>query len=57
MEKYHFFNDGLQEKLDKLLLEVDNAVENSSLPEKAPKEFCDNLILKAYNYQSCEWKS
>jgi hypothetical protein len=55
--KYHFINDGLQEHLDNLLLEVDNEIERSNLPDKAPKEFCDNIILEAYNLKNLGWKS
>jgi len=50
--KYHFVNDGLQDKLDSLLIETEQLVEKSNLPDKVNKDFVDNFILNAYGIKS-----
>lgn len=47
--KFHFINDGLQSKLDDLLVETEDAVEKSNLPETVGHKIIKDLILKAYN--------
>lgn len=48
--KYHFINDGLQEKLDSLLSETEKLVAESDLPDKPNQDLLNNIILNAYGY-------
>jgi predicted nucleotidyltransferase len=46
--KYHYVNDGIGEKLDNLLLVVEDLAKKSDFPEKIDKDFLNDFILSCY---------
>lgn len=46
--KYHYFNDEIDKKLEKLVDNIEELSYNSKYPDKADKEYWDNFIIGSY---------
>jgi predicted nucleotidyltransferase len=46
--KYHYANDGIGEKLEQLLVEVESLSSKSNLPEKVDVKWFDSFVLECY---------
>ena len=46
--KFHYMNDGIGEKLEEMLLEIEDLAKKSTYPDKMDKEWMENFILGCY---------
>lgn len=46
---YHYMNDGIAEKIENLITEINQIVLTSNLPEKVDEKWFDDFLLECYN--------
>jgi len=46
---YHYMNDGLGEKLDSMLIEIEELAAKSSFPDRVDSSWSDTFVLNQYN--------
>jgi hypothetical protein len=47
--QYHYLNDGIPEKIENLISEINSLIDSSKLPEKVDEKWFDDFLLECYN--------